>query len=164
MSFREFATLDDQKMELEAQIQSKERKLEEYQKLVRWKERETARMVNKLHEMEFRLKNQQAQFYKVYSPRVDLFKEKVSDLPVIYAITPTYYRPVQTAELVRLYQTLMNVPALHWIIVEDSEEKTSRMVNLLKVGLVHKWDSISIGISSVWLRIFSVSPRCVSPT
>ncbi|XP_039582575.1 galactosylgalactosylxylosylprotein 3-beta-glucuronosyltransferase 3-like, partial [Passer montanus] len=29
-------------------------------------------------------------------------------------------RPVQKAELVRLSQTLLHVPALHWVVVEDA--------------------------------------------
>lgn len=47
-----------------------------------------------------------------------------SDLPVIYAITPTYRRPEQLAELTRLAQTLLHVPSLHWIVVEDSSSRS----------------------------------------
>lgn len=43
------------------------------------------------------------------------------DLPIIYVVTPTYSRYVQKAELIRLSHTLMLVPNIHWIIVEDSE-------------------------------------------
>ncbi|KAK9512502.1 hypothetical protein O3M35_000910 [Rhynocoris fuscipes] len=53
------------------------------------------------------------------------------EAPIIYAITPTYARPVQKAELTRLSQTLMHVHNLHWIVIEDAP-KTSRLVeNLL---------------------------------
>ncbi|XP_015816101.1 galactosylgalactosylxylosylprotein 3-beta-glucuronosyltransferase 1 [Nothobranchius furzeri] len=45
-------------------------------------------------------------------------------LPVIHVVTPTYSRPVQKAELTRLANTLLHVPNLHWILVEDSHEKT----------------------------------------
>jgi len=41
-------------------------------------------------------------------------------LPIIYFVTPTYARSVQIAELTRLGQTLVSIPALHWILVEDS--------------------------------------------
>ena len=41
--------------------------------------------------------------------------------PVIYAVTPTYYRPVQMAELTRLCNTFLLVPNFHWILVEDSK-------------------------------------------
>ncbi|XP_054263194.1 galactosylgalactosylxylosylprotein 3-beta-glucuronosyltransferase I-like [Macrosteles quadrilineatus] len=53
------------------------------------------------------------------------------DLPVIYAITPTYARPVQKAELTRLSHTLMLVQNLHWIVVEDSDHKTALVSSLL---------------------------------
>jgi hypothetical protein len=56
----------------------------------------------------------------------------IDDLPVIYAITPTYTRPVQKAELTRLSHTLMLVPNLHWIIVEDSENPTELVSRLLE--------------------------------
>lgn len=54
------------------------------------------------------------------------------NFPVIYAITPTYARPVQKAELTRLSHTLMLVPNLHWIIIEDAEGPSSLVANLLK--------------------------------
>ncbi|XP_022901543.1 galactosylgalactosylxylosylprotein 3-beta-glucuronosyltransferase I-like isoform X2 [Onthophagus taurus] len=61
-----------------------------------------------------------------------LYKENINkSLPTIYAITPTYYRYVQKAELTRLSQTLRLVSNLHWIIVEDSEVKTDLVTNLL---------------------------------
>ena len=53
------------------------------------------------------------------------------DLTTIYMITPTYARWTQKADLTRLSQTLMHVPKLHWIVVEDSEEKTDLVANLL---------------------------------
>ncbi|KAI1288336.1 Galactosylgalactosylxylosylprotein 3-beta-glucuronosyltransferase 3 [Halotydeus destructor] len=43
---------------------------------------------------------------------------------VIYAITPTYERAVQKAELTRLSYAFMHVKRFHWIIVEDSVTKT----------------------------------------
>ncbi|GAB0087839.1 Galactosylgalactosylxylosylprotein 3-beta-glucuronosyltransferase I [Sergentomyia squamirostris] len=51
--------------------------------------------------------------------------------PTIYAITPTYYRPVQKAELTRLAQTLMLVPFVHWILIEDASETSHLVENLL---------------------------------
>ncbi|XP_031623283.1 galactosylgalactosylxylosylprotein 3-beta-glucuronosyltransferase S [Contarinia nasturtii] len=39
----------------------------------------------------------------------------------IYFITPTYPRREQFAEIVRLGQTLMNVPNLHWIVADDTD-------------------------------------------
>lgn len=42
-------------------------------------------------------------------------------MPTIYFITPTYPRREQFAELVRLGQTLMHVPSLHWIVADDTD-------------------------------------------
>ncbi|XP_077291573.1 galactosylgalactosylxylosylprotein 3-beta-glucuronosyltransferase I-like isoform X2 [Arctopsyche grandis] len=53
------------------------------------------------------------------------------DLPMIYAITPTYTRPVQKAELTRLAQTLMWLDNFHWIVVEDSDTKTPLVESFL---------------------------------
>lgn len=52
-------------------------------------------------------------------------------LPPIFMITPTYARWTQKADLTRLTQTLMHVQNLHWIVVEDSEEKTKLVTNFL---------------------------------
>lgn len=56
---------------------------------------------------------------------------KPTDGPTIYAITPTFTRPVQKAELTRLSQTFLLVPNFHWIIVEDSPHKTPLVSNFL---------------------------------
>lgn len=54
-----------------------------------------------------------------------------SSLPVIYAITPTYNRPVQKAELTRLSNTFRQVPRFHWIVVEDSNARTELVARFL---------------------------------
>lgn len=54
-----------------------------------------------------------------------------SALPVIYAITPTYTRPVQKAELTRLAHVFRQVPRLHWIVVEDSTARTEMVSRFL---------------------------------
>ncbi|CAO1410975.1 unnamed protein product [Diamesa serratosioi] len=57
-------------------------------------------------------------------------------LPIIYAITPTYARPVQKAELTRLSHLFLLVPNLFWVIVEDAEMTTPLVRNLLnRAGL-----------------------------
>lgn len=53
-------------------------------------------------------------------------------LPWIYAITATYARPEQKAELVRLCSTFLHVKHFFWIVVEDSEEKTKLVANFLQ--------------------------------
>uniref|UniRef100_A0A8C9KGZ1 Galactosylgalactosylxylosylprotein 3-beta-glucuronosyltransferase n=1 Tax=Panthera tigris altaica TaxID=74533 RepID=A0A8C9KGZ1_PANTA len=45
-------------------------------------------------------------------------------LPTIHVVTPTYSRPVQKAELTRLANTLLHVPNLHWLVVEDAPRRT----------------------------------------
>lgn len=52
--------------------------------------------------------------------------------PTIFAITPTFARPVQKAELTRLSQTFLHVPNFHWIVVEDSAKKTKLVSQFLE--------------------------------
>ena len=60
------------------------------------------------------------------------------ELPIIYAVTPTYERFLQKAELTRLSQTFKLVKNFHWIVVEDSYEKTNLVKRLLSNnGLNH---------------------------
>ncbi|XP_052006919.1 galactosylgalactosylxylosylprotein 3-beta-glucuronosyltransferase 2-like [Xyrauchen texanus] len=54
-----------------------------------------------------------------------------TSLPVIYAITPTYSRAVQKAELTRLANTFRQVPQFHWIVVEDSNSRTELVSRFL---------------------------------
>lgn len=46
------------------------------------------------------------------------------DVVTIYVITPTFYRITQKPELVRLCTAFSHIPNLHWIVVEDSANKT----------------------------------------
>ncbi|KAG9350520.1 hypothetical protein JZ751_026886 [Albula glossodonta] len=52
-------------------------------------------------------------------------------LPTIYAITPTYKRAVQKAELTRLSNTFRLIPQFHWIVVEDSNARTELVSRFL---------------------------------
>jgi hypothetical protein len=61
-----------------------------------------------------------------------ILNQEETGLPVIYVITPTYRRLVQLAELTQLAQTLLQVPSVHWIVVEDSEELSSGVTDLLQ--------------------------------
>ncbi|XP_061913487.1 galactosylgalactosylxylosylprotein 3-beta-glucuronosyltransferase 1-like [Entelurus aequoreus] len=55
-----------------------------------------------------------------------------SSLPFIYAITATYARHSQKAELTRVANTFLNVDNLHWIVVEDSQNRTHLVSRLLR--------------------------------
>ena len=50
----------------------------------------------------------------------------------VYVITPTHTRLTQKADLTRLSQTLLHIPKLHWIVVEDAAEKTVLVERFLK--------------------------------
>ena len=74
------------------------------------------------------LRKRLASLFEVHQcyPKVD------PDIPWVFAVTLTYSRHTQKADLVRLSQTLMHVPNLHWIIVEDSPKKTVLVSKLLE--------------------------------
>ncbi|XP_078494171.1 galactosylgalactosylxylosylprotein 3-beta-glucuronosyltransferase sqv-8-like [Ciona intestinalis] len=55
----------------------------------------------------------------------------------IHAITSTYVRLFQKADLTSLVQTLMHLHNFHWIVIEDSEEKTALVTKLLKKSGLH---------------------------
>ena len=60
------------------------------------------------------------------------------DIPWVFAITPTYARPVQKAELTRLVQAFLHVPNFHWIVIEDATNKTALVSSLLAhSGILH---------------------------
>ena len=68
---------------------------------------------------------------KVLSKTVKKSKDVIG-LPIIYAITPTYKRYTQKADLTRLSQTFMHIQNFRWIVVEDSEHRTDLVTTLLK--------------------------------
>lgn len=50
----------------------------------------------------------------------------------VYIITPTYRRPEQVADLTRMAQTLMLVRDIHWLVIEDSHDKSPQVSVLLQ--------------------------------
>ena len=61
-------------------------------------------------------------------------------LPHVYVITPTYTRAAQRAELTRVSQALAGVKNLTWIVVEDNQNFTEKVTNLLKMTSVQSGD------------------------
>jgi galactosylgalactosylxylosylprotein 3-beta-glucuronosyltransferase 3 len=53
-------------------------------------------------------------------------------MPCIYAITPTYERHTQKADLTRLCQTFKHISNFHWILVEDANSKRGLIQRFLK--------------------------------
>jgi len=90
--------------------------------------------------------------YNILKQRFESICDKWQpNIPVIYAITPTYKRPVQKAELTRLSNTFRLVNNFHWIIVEDSEVKTSLVANLLYKSNLN-YTHLAIGTPAEWKR------------
>ena len=52
-------------------------------------------------------------------------------IPWVFAITPTYARFTQKADLIRLSNTLLHVTNMHWILVEDHTFRTDLVSRLL---------------------------------
>lgn len=52
--------------------------------------------------------------------------------PVLYIVTPTFHRREQFPELTRLSQTLLHVPNMIWLLIEDAMECSPILSNLLE--------------------------------
>ncbi|KAF7640327.1 Galactosylgalactosylxylosylprotein 3-beta-glucuronosyltransferase [Meloidogyne graminicola] len=64
--------------------------------------------------------------------RVWIWNIEINNKTTIILITPTYKRPERLADMTRLSQTLMNVPNIHWIVIEDSNQTYPAVERLLK--------------------------------
>ncbi|ALC48389.1 GlcAT-I [Drosophila busckii] len=90
-------------------------------------------------------------------------QSQANKLPKIYAITPTYARPAQKAELTRLSHLFMLVPNLHWIIIEDSNTTTSLVRNvLLRAGLEKRFTQLNIKTPTEF-KIKGKDPNWIKP-
>lgn len=96
------------------------------------REQEINKRLADLHNREKRLKRLSLQIKNCPEFERISHSQYSSNIPRIYVITPTYNRPVQRAELTRLGQTLLHVPQLHWIVIEDANHKTPSIHNLLR--------------------------------
>jgi hypothetical protein len=71
------------------------------------------------------------------------FYENYDSLPIIYIITPTYARFTQLADLNRLKNTLLHVPKIFWVIIEDGRNKSNRVskfLNEANIAHVHLYE------------------------
>jgi hypothetical protein len=62
---------------------------------------------------------------------VNFYEKFLDDIPTIYVITPTYYRETQLADMTSLRNTLLLVPNVVWIVIEDSKNITERITEFL---------------------------------
>ena len=71
---------------------------------------------------------------------VDVNKNGDPTMKTIFVITPTYHRVTQKIDLNSMCHTLMLVPKVVWIIIEDSKKPTdvvSKLIQRCKVKTVH---------------------------
>lgn len=74
-------------------------------------------------------------------------------LPIIFFITPTYYRPAQKADLVRLVQTLAHVSNLYWLVVEDTEKPSSFISEISQRSKITSVHLTALTPSNIKLKI-----------
>ncbi|KAJ8923646.1 hypothetical protein NQ315_010226 [Exocentrus adspersus] len=65
-------------------------------------------------------------------PCINVTAHNDQDVPPLYIITPTYRRPEQIAELTRLSHTLMLVPNIMWLVIEDAYQINDLIEDVLK--------------------------------
>ena len=63
--------------------------------------------------------------------QTSLMSRGVQNTTLIYVITPTYHRTTQMADLVSLTQTFMHDQAIHWIVIEDAQNCSEQIRDLL---------------------------------
>lgn len=61
-------------------------------------------------------------------------------LPQIIVITPTYRRSTRLADMTRMANTLSHIKCLHWVVIEDGNQKVKAVERLLnRTGLPHTY-------------------------
>lgn len=81
---------------------------------------------------------------KIISLKTVQFPGVKTNLPTVYAITPTYKRYEQKAELTRISQTLALVPHVHWILIEDADENSKLVTKLLQDSSLVYYTHLSV--------------------
>lgn len=104
----------------------------------------------------------------------DLPYRKLKGVETIFAITPTYVRYTQKVDMTSLCQTIMHVHNLVWIVVEDTEKKTSLVSSILTRCTVrsvqlHIWTSfenkvIARGVEQRNLGLSWIRQYCTKDT
>ena len=69
-------------------------------------------------------------------------------------MTPTYFRAEQKADLIRLSQTLLHIPKLHWIIIEDSPVRSEWIDKFLR-----RTKSLSNGRGFDFTHLNEITPQ-----
>jgi len=75
------------------------------------------------------------------------YQHTYDSLPFIFLVTPTYARCTQLADLTRLRNTLLHVPKLIWIVIEDSANKTnviSKFLNESRLSFIHLYQETTL--------------------
>ncbi|VDL78534.1 unnamed protein product [Nippostrongylus brasiliensis] len=113
--------LDEEKITLQAEVQTLERKRDTLLMDLANKERDILRLDRKEQQLEVLVRD-----------RLSLASTTRKDDPMIYFVTPTAFRPAQKADLTRLSYTLSHVPNLHWIVIEDSDVTSKSISEILQ--------------------------------
>lgn len=79
-------------------------------------------------------------------------------LPMLYLVTPTYRRPEQVPELVRLGQTLLTVPRLTWLVVEDADACSPSVAAVL-----HRLGGRHESVLFLFIRNLHQRAHCLNP-
>lgn len=88
-------------------------------------------------------------------------EQQVDKLPMLYIITPTYRRSEQIPELTRMSHTLMHIPNIYWLVIEDAKERTPLVTDLLeRTGL--NYEHLVAPMPEVYKNRKGAKPRGVS--
>lgn len=128
----------------------------------RLRERDLKDKEAKMKQKELHLQQLETKLVLKYPDLAHMIRmNQLDKIPTIYAITPTYARAVQKAELTRLAQTFLHIVNFHWIVVEDSFEKTNLVSTFLaKSGL--KYIHLNIGTPPSY-KMADVDPNWLKP-
>lgn len=100
-------------------------KVKEIEELLEWYKSKTSQLQKNLDNSALELREWQRNSLPKKGSIIPTF-------PFIYVVTPTHDYPEQKANLVTFYHTLLNVKNVHWIIIEDSYNKTNLVSNILR--------------------------------